>query len=188
MIRSLGDLHPRIAATAFIDETAQVIGDVVIGEHASVWMHAVIRGDVCPIRVGDYTNIQDNCVLHVEEDLYSLTLEDHITVGHGVLLHGCHIERRCLIGMGAIVLNNAHIGTGCIIAAGTVVAEHSRIPPGSLVMGIPGKVRRVVTEADRARIDNGPEAYFRLKERYLEEQRKARHAALRQPLGSRESS
>jgi len=185
MIRSLEDLHPRIAATAFVDETAQVIGDVVIGEHASVWMHAVLRGDVCSIRIGDYTNIQDNCVLHVEEDRYSLTLEDHVTVGHGVLLHGCHIERRCLIAMGSIVLNDAHIGTGSIIAAGTVVAEHTRIPPGSLVMGVPGTVRRAITEADLARIDDGPQAYFRLKERYLLEQKKARHAVMRQSVGPR---
>jgi carbonic anhydrase/acetyltransferase-like protein (isoleucine patch superfamily) len=188
MIRSLGDLHPRIAATAFIDETAQVIGDVVIGEHASVWMHAVLRGDVCPIRIGDYTNIQDNCVLHVEEDLYPMTLEDRITIGHGVILHGCHIERRCLIGMGAIVLNDARIGAGSIIAAGTIVAEHVQIPPGSLVMGVPGKVRRPVTESDLARIDNGSEAYFRLKERYLAEQRRPRSATLRTSVGPRGSS
>ena len=188
MIRSLGDLHPQIAATAFIDETAQVIGDVVIGEHASVWMNAVVRGDICSIRIGDYTNIQDNCVLHVEEDFYSLTLEDHITVGHGVLLHGCYIERRSLIGMGAILLNDCRIGTGSVIAAGTVVAEHTQVPPGSLVVGVPGKVRRAITDADLARIDDGPEAYFRLKERYLAEQRQARHAALRQPMGPRGGS
>lgn len=181
MIRSLGDLHPRIAATAYVDESAQVIGDVVIGEHASIWMNVVVRGDICSIRIGDYTNIQDNCVLHVEENLYPLTLEDHVTVGHGVLLHGCHIERRCLIGMGAILLNDCRIGEGSIIAAGTVVAEHTVIPPRSMVMGVPGTVRRTVTDADLARIDDGPEAYFRLKERYLAEQR----AALRQPVGRR---
>ena len=165
-----------------------MIGDVVIGEHASIWMHAVVRGDVCSIRIGDYTNIQDNCVLHVEEDLYSLTLEDHVTVGHGVLLHGCHIEPRCLIGMGAILLNNCRIGTGSIIAAGSIVPEHTVIPPHSMVMGVPGTVRRTITDADLARIDDGLEAYFRLKERYLAEQRRARHVALRQPVGPRGGS
>ena len=178
MIRSLGELHPQVAASAYIDETAQVIGNVAIGEHASIWMNAIIRGDLCPIRIGEHTNIQDHCLLHVEEDLYSLTIEDHVTVGHGALLHGCYIERRCLIGMGAIILNDCRVGSGSIIAAGTVLAEHTVIPPGSMVMGIPGTVRRAITDADLARIDDGPEAYFRLKERYLAEQRHARRAAL----------
>ena len=188
MIRSLGDLHPQVAATAFVDETAQVIGDVVIGEHASIWMHAVLRGDVRWIRIGDYTNVQDNCVLHVEENLYGVTVADHVTVGHGVILHGCHIEPRCLIGMGAILLNNCRIGSGSIIAAGSIIPEHTVIPPHSMVMGVPGTVRRAVMEADLARIDDGSEAYFRLKERYLAEQRRARHAALRQPVRPRGGS
>ncbi|MBI3935127.1 MAG: gamma carbonic anhydrase family protein [Acidobacteria bacterium] len=183
MIRSFDGLHPQIAATAFADETAQIIGNVVIGEHASIWMYSVIRGDLFPIRIGDYTNIQDNCVLHVEEDLYSLTLEDHITVGHGVLLHGCYIERRCLIGMGSILLNDCRIGEGSIIAAGTIVMEHAVIPPRSMVMGIPGTVRRAMTDTDLERIDNGAEAYYQLKERYLTERRIARQAALRQAVG-----
>ena len=169
MIRSLGDLHPRIAPTAYVDESAQVIGDVVIGEHSSVWFHAVLRGDMHWIRVGEYTNIQDNCVLHVEEDLFGVTLEDHITVGHGVILHGCHIEPRCLIGMGSIVLNNVRIGTGSIIAAGSVIPENTKIPPRSMVMGVPGTVRRATTDAELDRIDLGADAYFRWKERYLKE-------------------
>ena len=173
MIRSLGHLHPTIAPTAYIDETAQVIGDVVIGEHSSVWMNAVLRGDLCPIRIGACTSIQDNTVLHVEEDLYSVVLEDRITVGHCVVLHGCHIESRCLIGMGAIILNDVRIGTGSIVAAGTVVPEHTVIPPGSLVMGIPGTVRRALREDDYQRIDYGAEAYFRLKERYRAERQQA---------------
>lgn len=178
MTRSLGNLHPRISPTAYVDETAQVIGDVVLGEHASVWMNVVIRGDLMPIRIGDYTNIQDNCVIHVEEDLYGVTLEDHVTVGHGAILHGCHIEPRCLIGMGAIVLNDVRIGTGSFIAAGTLIPEHTVIPPRSMVMGIPGMVRRTLTDADLARIDQGADAYFELKERYLAERREAlRHAA-----------
>src|SRR5438552_7139700 len=101
MIRSFRGVAPRIAATAYIDETAQVIGDVVIGEHSSVWPNAVIRADVHYMRIGAETNIQDNCVLHVETDLYALILGDRVTVGHSVVLHGCRIESRCLIGMGA---------------------------------------------------------------------------------------
>ena len=166
MIRSLGDLHPQIAPTAYVDASAQVIGDVVIGEHSSIWPGAVLRGDLMPIRIGAYSNIQDNCIVHVEIDLYGVIVEDRVTVGHGVILHGCHIERRCLIGMGAIILNDVRIGSGSIVAAGSVVAEHTVIPPGSLVMGVPGTVRRPVTEEELARIDQGPKAYFRLKERF----------------------
>src|ERR1051325_10248968 len=132
MIRSLGLHRPCVPATAYVDESAQVVGDVILGEHSSVWMNAVIRGDDCPIRIGDYTNIQDNCVIHVEEGRYGVTLEDHVTVGHSVILHGCYIERRCLIGMGAIILNDVRIGTGSFIAAGSVVTEHSVVPPGSM--------------------------------------------------------
>lgn len=184
MIRSLGNLRPKIAATAYVDQSAQVIGDVVIGEHASIWPGAVLRGDMHWIRVGDYTNVQDHCILHVEEGLYGVTLEDHITVGHGVILHGCHVEARCLIGMGSIILNNARIGSGSIIAAGTVIPENTLIPPRSMVMGIPGTVRRATTEEDLARIDHGAEAYFRWKERYLAEMRGARRKPLR-PAGER---
>jgi carbonic anhydrase/acetyltransferase-like protein (isoleucine patch superfamily) len=169
MIRSFGNLHPRITATAYVDESAQVIGDVVIGEHASVWPGAVLRGDIHSIRIGEYTNIQDNCVVHVEEGLYPVVVEDHVTVGHGVILHGCHIEPRCLIAMGAIMLNDVRIGTGSIVAAGAIIAEHTKVPPGSLVMGVPGKVRRGLTEDDFKRIDRGADAYFRLKERFLAE-------------------
>ena len=171
MIRSLGKLRPLVPASAYVDASVQVIGDVVLGEHSSVWMNAVIRGDDCPIRIGDYTNIQDNCVIQVEEGLYGTTLEDHVTVGHGVILHGCHIEPRCLIGIGAIILNNARIGTGSIIAAGPLVAEHTVIPPRSMVMGVPGIVRRTLTDEELARIDHGAEAYFRLKEQSLAERR-----------------
>ena len=174
-------MHPRIAATAYIDPTAHILGDVVIGEHSSVWVNAVLRGDMHSIRVGNHTNIQDNCILHVEEGLYGVTLGDEITVGHGVILHGCQIESRCLIAMGSIVLNDVHIGTGSIIAAGTVVAEHSRIPPNSMVMGIPGKVRRKTTEADVERITRGVDAYFRWKERYLKEFRGGEPARGRSP-------
>ena len=188
MIRSIGDLRPQIAATAYVDESAQVIGDVVIGEHASVWMNAVLRGDMQSIRVGDYTNIQDNCVLHVEENLYGVVLEDHITVGHGVILHGCHIERRCLIGMGAIILNNCRIGWGSVIGAGSLVPEHTVIPPRSMVMGIPGKVQRTLSDADIERINNGADAYYRWKEKYLADLRGSQRSVPQPSAGRRDGS
>jgi carbonic anhydrase/acetyltransferase-like protein (isoleucine patch superfamily) len=167
MIRTFQGITPRIAATAFVDESAQVIGDVEIGEHSSIWMNAVLRGDVHYIRIGNYTNIQDNAVVHVEEGRYPTLLGDRIVVGHGVLLHGCRIGNDCLISMGSIVLNDAEIGAGSIVAAGAVVPEHAVIPPGSLVMGVPGKVRRQVTEEERQRIAHGWDSYYRLKDKYL---------------------
>lgn len=171
MIHRFRDAVPQIAASAYVDETAQVIGDVVIGEHSSVWPFAVLRGDMNYIRIGSNVNIQDNCVVHVETDLHPTILEDNVGVGHGVILHGCRIESRCLIGMGAIVLNGAHIGSGSIIAAGALVPERTVIPPGSLFLGIPGKVIRQLTEKDAARIDRTVAAYVKLKEQYLAERR-----------------
>lgn len=167
MIRKFQGILPRVAATAYVDQTAQLIGDVEIGEHSSIWMNAVLRGDVHSIRIGAYTNIQDNTVVHVEEGRYPTVLGDRITVGHSVLLHGCRIGNDCLIAMGSIVLNDAEIGAGSIIAAGSVVPEHAVIPPGSVVMGVPGKVRRQVTDEERQRAAHGWDAYFRLKEKYL---------------------
>jgi carbonic anhydrase/acetyltransferase-like protein (isoleucine patch superfamily) len=167
MIRSYKGIRPQIALTAYVDESAQVIGDVVIGEHASIWPNAVLRGDVNFIRIGAYTNIQDNCVVHVEGGLYPTILGDNITVGHGAILHGCRIESRCLIGMGALVLNNAQVGQGSIVAAGAVVPEQAVIPPGSVCMGVPARVSRSVTDEETQRIDRGADAYARLKDVYL---------------------
>jgi carbonic anhydrase/acetyltransferase-like protein (isoleucine patch superfamily) len=171
MIQGFRGVIPQIAPSAYVDDTAQVIGDVVIGEHASVWPFAVLRGDMNYIRIGANTNIQDNCVVHVETALHPTILEDNIGVGHGVILHGCRIESRCLIGMGAIVLNGAQIGSGSIVAAGALVPEGTVIPPGSLFLGFPGKVIRQLTEMDAARIDQTVAAYVKLTEQYLGERR-----------------
>lgn len=172
MIRSFKGIQPSIASTAYIDDLALIIGDVVIGEHSSVWPNAVLRGDVYHMRIGAATNIQDNCVLHVETDRFALELGDRVTVGHGATLHGCRVGSRCLIGMGAIILNNVEIGSECLIAAGTLIPENTVIPPGSLCMGVPGVVRRKVTEIELRRIDRGADNYLRLTEQYLAEQRK----------------
>ena len=168
-IRPYRGKRPEIAASAYIDPAAVIIGDVVIGEDSSVWPCTVIRGDVHHIRIGARTNIQDGCVLHVMRDEWPLTLGDDVTIGHSVTLHGCTIESRCLIGMGAIILNGAHIGTGSIIAAGALIPERTMIPSGSLVMGQPGKVKRSLTEADQAGITDYSQRYVEYKNIYREE-------------------
>jgi carbonic anhydrase/acetyltransferase-like protein (isoleucine patch superfamily) len=148
MLRPYRGVLPRVHPTAFIDDSAQVIGDVEIGEDSSVWMSAVIRGDVHRIRIGRRSNIQDGTVVHVMNRTHPTTIGDHVTVGHAALLHGCTIEDRCLIGMGAILLNGAHVGNDSIVAAGTLVVEEMKVPPRSLVMGSPGKVKRALTDAE----------------------------------------
>jgi carbonic anhydrase/acetyltransferase-like protein (isoleucine patch superfamily) len=169
MLRSHQGKTPQIAPGAYVDPAATVIGDVTLAEDASVWPGAVLRGDVHSIRLGKRTNIQDNSVLHGMKDLYPVVLGDDVTVGHGVLLHGCTIESRCLVGMGAIILNNARIGTGSIVAAGTLIPENTIIPPGSLVMGHPGKVRRQLSADEQAGIDAYSERYVAYKKTYQAE-------------------
>ncbi|HEV2340629.1 MAG TPA: gamma carbonic anhydrase family protein [Candidatus Acidoferrales bacterium] len=166
MIRSYRGRTPQIAATAYIDPDAIVIGDVQIGEHASVWPGVVIRGDAHFIRIGARTNVQDGSVLHVMRDEHPLVLGDEVTIGHGVVLHGCTIESRCLIGMGAIILNGAKIGSGTIVAAGTLVTEGTTVAPGSLFMGHPGRFRRACTAEDLASIENYAARYVEYAENY----------------------
>ncbi len=169
MIRSYQGRKPQIAASAYIDEAAVIIGDVTIGEHASIWPGVVIRGDVHYIRIGARTNVQDGSVLHVMRDEWPLILGDDITVGHGVILHGCAIESRCLIGMGSIILNGAKIGAGSIIAAGTLVPERTQVPPGSLFMGHPGKLRRTLSPEEQETIHAYAQRYVEYKETYKRE-------------------
>ena len=152
MLRTFRGVSPRIHPTAFIDDSAQVIGDVEIGEESGIWMCAVVRGDVNAIRVGRRTNIQDGTVVHAMTGTHETTIGDRVTIGHGAIIHGCTIEHQCLIGMGAILLNGAHVGTGSIVAAGTLIVENMKVPPKSLVMGSPGKVRRLLTHAEIAEI------------------------------------
>jgi carbonic anhydrase/acetyltransferase-like protein (isoleucine patch superfamily) len=151
-----------------VDASAQVIGAVELGEDASVWMNSVIRGDVNHIRLGARTNVQDNCVLHVTAHNPTV-LADDVTVGHSVTLHGCTIERHCLIGIGAIVLNGAVVGEESIVAAGALVPEGMRVPPHSVVMGAPAKVKREVTEEERAGLRRYAENYVRYKDEYRAE-------------------
>ena len=174
MIRPYRGKRPEIAASAYIDPAAVIIGDVVIGADSSVWPCTVIRGDVHHIRIGARTNIQDGCVLHVMRDEYPLILGDDVTVGHSVTLHGCNIASRCLIGIRAILLNGVTVGTGSIIAAGTLLLERTEIPPGSLVVGHPGKVKRMLTPIDQATIDAYAQRYVEYKNVYREESADAR--------------
>jgi carbonic anhydrase/acetyltransferase-like protein (isoleucine patch superfamily) len=170
MIRSYKGIRPKLGERVYVDVSAQVIGDVELGDHSSIWMNTVVRGDVNFIRIGAYTNIQDNSLVHVQGDPdYPTILADHVTVGHSVTLHGCRIDAFCLIGMGAIVLNGAHVGEECIVAAGTLVPEGMVIPPRSLVMGSPAKVRRTLTVEERQSLRTYADNYYEYKETYLSE-------------------
>ena len=169
MIRSFKGMKPAIPTSCYVDESAQIIGDVVLGERASVWMNAVLRGDVYAIRVGARSNVQDNCVLHGMKNQYGVTLGEYVTVGHSVTLHGCTIEDRCLIGMGSIILNGVKIGAGSIVAAGTLIPEKTVVEPGSLWMGSPGKFRRKLEEGEDETIMRYATNYLGYKEDYLRE-------------------
>src|SRR5947209_7190583 len=142
MLRPYKGIHPKIAAGCYVDPSAQIIGEVTIGENSSVWMNAVVRGDVYAIRIGKNSSIQDCSVLHGMREKYGVIVGDWVTVGHSVTLHGCTIGDRCLIGMGSVILNNAKVGEGSIIAAGTVIPENTVVEPFSLWMGVPGKFRK----------------------------------------------
>ncbi len=157
-VRALGDRRPRIDATAYVADGAQIIGDVVLGPGASVWFNAVLRGDTERITVGPGSNVQDGAILHADPGL-PCTIGAGGVAGHGVILHGCRIGDDCLIGMGAIILNGATIGPGSIVAAGALVPEGKEFPPRSLIMGVPAKVVREVTERDLERIAAGARHY-----------------------------
>jgi carbonic anhydrase/acetyltransferase-like protein (isoleucine patch superfamily) len=152
VLRSYRGNSPRVHPTAFIDASAQVIGDVEIGEESSVWMCAVVRGDVHWIRVGKRTSIQDGTIVHAMTGTHPTSIGDSVTIGHAAVIHGCTIADQCLIGMGAILLNGSHVGAGSIVAAGTLLVEGQKVPPRSLVMGSPGKVKRLLTHAEIADI------------------------------------
>jgi carbonic anhydrase/acetyltransferase-like protein (isoleucine patch superfamily) len=160
---------PRVHPTAFIDDSAQVIGDVEIGEESSIWMCAVLRADVHWIRIGRRSNVQDGTIVHAMTGTYPTSIGDNVTIGHAAVIHGCTIENQCLIGMGAIVLNGAHIGAGAIVAAGSVITEKMKVPAKSLVMGVPGKVKRLLTQAEVADIQLYADRYVGYRLEYMGE-------------------
>jgi gamma-carbonic anhydrase len=167
MLRTYRNIFPTVDRTAYVDESAQVVGDVIIGAESSVWMNVVIRGDVHHIRIGRRSNVQDLTMVHVMRDTHPTLIGDEVTIGHSVVVHGCTIEDRCLIGMGAILLNGCRIGSDSIVAAGTLVPEGTVIPPGSLVMGTPAKVRRPLTDEEKASILGYAENYVRYRRDYM---------------------
>ena len=153
MIRPFRGKHPQIHPSAYVAESAQVIGDVEIGEESSVWFGAVVRGDVFHIRIGDRTNIQDGTVVHVSNGTHATVLEDEVTVGHNVTLHGCHVERGCLIGIGSIVMDACRVGRHSLVAAGALLSPGTAAPPRSLGMGGPARVKRQLTDEEVADLD-----------------------------------
>ena len=169
MLRKYGGIWPMVPQSCYIDQSAQVIGDVTLGERSSIWMNAVVRGDVNSIRIGNESNVQDCAVLHGMRGLYPVQIGDRVTIGHNATVHGCVLEDEVLIGIGAVVLNDARIGAGSIIAAGAVIAEHKVIPPGSLVAGVPGKILRAATDADRELIRMYAANYVHYTSVYLKE-------------------
>ena len=166
MLRPYNGLSPRVHPSCYVDISAQLIGDVELAENSSIWMNAVLRGDVSSIRVGANSNVQDCCVLHGMKDKYSVSVGEWVTVGHSVTLHGCTVHDRCLIGMGAVILNNAQIGAGSIIAAGTVIPESTEVAPGSLWMGVPGNFKRKLDSDAQEVILRYAKNYLAYKEEY----------------------
>jgi carbonic anhydrase/acetyltransferase-like protein (isoleucine patch superfamily) len=160
-------IRPRIAEDVFVADHAAVIGDVVIGEGSSIWYGTVVRGDMEPIRIGRATSIQDNSVIHITHNVSGTTVGDRVTVGHNVILHACTVEDDCIIGMGSIILDRSRIGRGSIVGAGALVTPGTDIPPGSMVMGSPARVKRPLTDEERARIASSAEHYVELAREYL---------------------
>lgn len=169
MIRPFRGVTPQIPASAYIDQSAQVIGDVHIGEESSVWCNAVLRGDMFYIRIGNRTNVQDNSVIHTRTGSHPTILEDEVTVGHSVTLHGCYVEQGSLIGIGSIVLDDVRVGTKSLVAAGSLIAPGTIIPPRSLVMGIPAKVKRGLSDEEVASLDLFWQNYVEFTKKYKTE-------------------
>jgi gamma-carbonic anhydrase len=167
MLRSFKGVSPRVHPTAYVDASAQVIGDVHVGAESSVWMNAVVRGDVHRIRIGDRSNVQDGTVVHVMNRTHPTTIGNDVTIGHAAIVHGCTLGDRVLIGMGAILLNGATVGSDSIVAAGSLLTEESRFPPRSLVMGSPAKLKRQLTEGEVASILQFSERYVGYRLEYM---------------------
>lgn len=169
MLRPYRTIIPAVHPTAYVDQSAQVIGDVTIAEESSVWMNVVIRGDVHRIRIGRRTNVQDGTIIHVMRGTHPTTIGDEVTIGHGAIVHGCTLANRILVGMGAILLNGVEVGEDSIVAAGALLPEGTIVPPRSLVMGSPGKVRRPLTEAEVASIREYADRYVEYRLDYVKQ-------------------
>lgn len=159
--------EPTLGEGVFVAETATIIGDVVIGAHSSIWFGAVLRGDEDEIRIGARTNIQDNCVLHATHGAHSLHIGDEVTIGHGVIAHGCTIGRGALIGMGSRILDGARVGELALIGAGALVGEGQEVPPRTLVVGVPGRVKRDLRPEEIAHLEQSWKNYMLYAAAYL---------------------
>ncbi len=166
MIYAYRGVVPKVHPSVFIAASADVIGDVELGEESSVWFNTVVRGDVNYIRVGRGSNLQDGTVIHVNRKGTPTILEEYVTVGHAARLHGCHIKSHCLIGIGAVVLDGAVLEEECLVAAGAVVSPGTKVPRGSVLMGTPARVKRQVTEADLDLIRRSARNYIALAAEY----------------------
>ena len=169
MIRSYEGKTPMVPPSCYVDQSAQLIGDVELGEQASVWMNAVLRGDVNSIRLGARSNVQDCAVLHGMRYLYPVIVGEMVTIGHNATVHGCVLEDEVLVGIGAVILNNARVGEGSIIAAGAVIPEQMVIPANSLVAGVPGKIKKTLGDDDRKMILKYAQNYLDYTAIYLAE-------------------
>lgn len=167
MIKPFQHNSPKIHESVFIAEDAVIIGSVEIGEQSSVWYGCILRGDVNFIRIGERTNIQDASVIHVSSKTNPTILQDEITVGHRVTLHGCHVESNCLIGIGSIILDGARIGRNSLVAAGSLVTPGTQVPPRSLVMGSPARVKRELTDEEVEKYSKNWKNYVELSKVYL---------------------
>ncbi len=159
IIRGFEGRYPKLGEPIYIDPSSAVIGNVELGGHVSIWPHAVIRGDQSTIRVGAWTNIQDNCVVHGDAG-HDTRIGEYCVVGHGALIHGCTIDDGCMVGMGSIILNGVIVGKGCIIGAGTLLTEGKSFPPDSLILGSPGKVVRDLSPEEIAGIRAAAKFYW----------------------------
>jgi len=166
MILEYKGVTPQLDASVFVAPGACVVGDVHIGQKSSLWFNVVVRGDVNFIRIGSRTNIQDGSIIHVTRDTHPTVIGDDVSVGHSVTLHGCTVHDGCLVGIGAIVLDGAVIGASSLIAAGSLVSPGTQIPPRSLVMGSPGRVKRMLTEDECCNMQSIAERYLQYQEDY----------------------
>jgi carbonic anhydrase/acetyltransferase-like protein (isoleucine patch superfamily) len=167
LVRPFVGKAPRIGARVFVAENATLIGDVELGDDSSIWFGTVLRGDVHRIRVGARTNIQDNCTLHVTNGTWPVEIADEVTIGHGVIAHGCTIGRAALIGMGSRVLDGAVIGELALVGAGALVSEGMQVPPRTLVVGVPARVKRELTMDEVVRLESSWRHYVEYKDKYL---------------------
>lgn len=169
IVRGYEGKNPRLGARLFVAENAAIVGDVEIGDDASIWYGTTVRGDVNFIRIGARTNVQDNCTIHVSHEAWSTVIAEEVTIGHGAIVHGCRIGRGALIGMGSRVLDGAVVGESALVGAGALVAEGMQVPPRTLVVGVPARVKRELTPDEVARLDQSWRHYVDIKDRYLKQ-------------------